>query len=560
MKPLVLSILSLALLTGSVAKAQPTNIQYSASFDEPEDGWNKVMQLSNGNTFLYNFNRDGISIKVYDNSKKIISTKNLKSKVWDAREMKVSTIEGIYEIAGKPVVFLQQMLERTPTLFRIVLDPATGAIVNEEQISVLDKYSFGAGYAMAFGKVDAADFYVQKDPLSDCYAVVNFNSFTSESDKRIEVVHYNGEHKEIYRTPYDAQGFKYLRFVGMTVDADKRVFLCTYGYNTEASGGKDSRVIVSRMNSTAKTIDHKKLEFTNDFKKTRALMQFNPGTKKIQLLTLTFKNSKSNAFTGRGKTFYTVLMNTIEPEDLTITSKPLNADNADGYAKSNLKLAGGFSGLPQQMVINPDNSTTVLMEEMMHIEIRKSNSSIPFGPSLGPVYYRTELNAIGTAEYDTDGNEKSGIAIDKSQRANGRIDPLYISQKGNGYWALRGGYGQGIGMGGLNNNAFMSYDYVNTGNNAYILYNDYPENFDKPVGKKMKEVVAISDANTVACSVTGNKVEKFYLFGTPKDDDYSKFSYIESSNYSPATKTYATLMIDRDGRKKVAKVAWVQFK
>jgi hypothetical protein len=515
------------------------------------------MQLSNGNTFLYNFSKDGISIKVYDNNRKITSVKNLKSKVWDAREMKVSTIEGIYEIAGKPVVFLQQILERTPILFRIVLDPATGAIVSEEKISELNKYGFGAGYAMAFGKVDAADFYVQKDPYSDCYAVINFNSFASESDKRIEVVHYNGEHKEIYRTPYDAQGFKYLRFVGMTVDADKRVFLCTYGYNTEASGGKESRVIVSRLNSAAQTIDHKQLEFTNDFKNTKALMLYNPGAKKIQLLTLTIKNTKTGAFSSRSKTFYTVLMNTIEPEDLTITSKALGTDMADAYAKNSLKLSNGFFGLPQHMVINPDNSTTVLMEEMVHIEIRRSGN-MSFVPS-ATTSYRTELNAIGIIEYDAAGNEKNGMAINKMQQANGRIDPLYISQKGNGYWALRGGYGQSIAIGGVNNNAFMSYDYVNTGSNAYVLYNDYPENFDKPVGKKLKEVMAISEANTVACNIAGGKMEKFYLFGQPKDDDHSKFCYIESSNFQQSSNTYATLVVDRDGRKKMAKVAWVKF-
>ena len=70
---------------------------------------------------------------------------------------------------------------------------------------------------MAFGKVEEADFRVEKDPRSDCYAIVNFNSFAEESSNRIEIVHYNGSHKEINRANYPSQGFKYINLIGLTV-------------------------------------------------------------------------------------------------------------------------------------------------------------------------------------------------------------------------------------------------------------------------------------------------------------------------------------------------------
>lgn len=283
-------------------------------------------------------------------------------------------------------------------------------------------------------------------------------------------------------------------------------------------------------------------------------MQYNQGTGLIQLMTLTNRNSKSNIFTGRGTNYYIVLMTTIDPATLAITSsKPITTNKADAYVKTNLKNPKGYFGLPQDMIINNDKTTTVLLEEMVQETI--SNGK-------GAVSYRTYLNDIGVAKYDVQGNEVSGgYAVNKAQMANGRIDPLYISKKSNGYWSIRANTPQGItfGMGVMNNNAFLSYDYINTGSNEYIFYNDYPENLDRKESKKPKTVVYISDANTVMCKVNGDNVDKSYLFGTP-DDSHSRFCYIESSHFLKENKTYATLMIDKDDKKKQAKVAWITLR
>jgi len=555
MKPLVLSILGLALLTGSVVKAQPTDVKYSNAFDEPENGWNKVMQLSNGNTFLFNFSKEGIEVTVYNQNHAFASKKVLQSKLWEPRKMKASVIEGIFEMGGKPVIFLQQLLDRTPTLFRIILDPNTGAIVKEENINELQRYGAGAGYAMAFGGVEEADFRVEKDPQSDCYAIVNFNSFAGESDNRIQIAHYDANHKEINRANYPAQGFKYINLIGITVHGDKHIIACTYGFNTAASGGKDSRVIVSKLNAGDTNFVNKQLENTDNFRNTEAIMQYNPGTGLINLLTLTVSKTKARAFSPASTTYYGTIFTTIDPETLFIvSSKPCAATNADALAKSAYGLSKGFRGMPQNMVINPDNSTTVLSEEMTLDVIVSSQ---------GSVSYRTHLNNIGIADYDAKGNEISGTMVPKEQMANGKLEPLYIYNKSKGFWSFRGAMQVGWSMGVVQNNAFLSYDYITTPDNRYVIFNDYPENLERKAEKKynkLKPVVFISDANTMCYKINGGKAEEFYLFGAPKDDGYSKFCYVESSNYNPATKTYATLMIDRDGRKKMAKLAWVQFK
>src|SRR5690606_33676843 len=143
----------------------------------------------------------------------------------------------------------------------------------------------------------------EKDPYSDAYAVVHYNSFAKESDKRIELVHYaveNGEHVEINRSYYDAQDFKFTNYIGMVVNGDKQVHLAAYGYNTQASGGKDSRVIISRIRRGETKFTTLNLEFTDDFKETEGLMNYNPETGMIQMLTLTLVKggNRTNIMTG----------------------------------------------------------------------------------------------------------------------------------------------------------------------------------------------------------------------------------------------------------------------
>ena len=69
----------------------------------------------------------------------------------------------------------------------------------------------------------------------------------------------------------------------------------------------------------------------------------------------------------------------------------------------------------------------------------------------------------------------------------------------------------------------------------------------------------MSSTNTMCYRLNDPKMDKFYLFGEPGDHNNSTFCYIESSDYNTDLNTYATMIVERDGRDKVAKIAWVKF-
>lgn len=555
MKKIFILFLALCCLTVAATYAQVSKVETSTAFDEPEDGWNKVLQLKNGNTFFFHFTKkDGIEVTVYNKQRNVIAQKEITSELWDPKKMKHSVIEGLYEIGGQPVIFLQQRIDRTPSLFRIKLDANTGEVAGEKLISTLDRYPIGANWAMAYGHVEQEDFYVEKDPRSDCYAIVNFNSF-AESDKRLEVIHYDGsegKHKIINRAFYASpQGqFKYLRFIGMTVDGPYNVYMCTYGFNHKTDMGNDSRVIMSRLKTEHgdPVFTHNLLSFSEDFRETRGIMQYNKGTDMLQLMTLTYEKSKQGLFSSDRKTYYSTRMTFVNPHNLMIVdTKPVAGEMVANDLHQQFEHTSAFHGLPQQMVINRDHSTTILMEEMQ--------SQIVYDGKGNVISAQTFLGNIGVSELNEKGNESDGHVILKVQSCQGIFDPLYLNEKSKGKWSYRGGGYT------FNNNAFLSFDYLNTDNNKYILFNDYPSNYarEQDGQRRRKTVTTISGANTMCYKIQNGKLSRFYVFGTPQDDDQTKFCYVESSDFSQETNTYATLMMEKNGRDKQAKIAWVTF-
>jgi hypothetical protein len=526
--------------------AQQFHIEKSAEFDEPDYGWNKLLQLKNGNTFFFHSTKkEGIELVVYGKNRKIIGKRTLISKLWDVGKMKKSLIRGLYEINGEPVLFVAQADGLEPTLYRMRLNPNTGFISKEDELGSLPKVSPFAGYAVTFGGVDVSDIVIEKDPKSDCYAVIFFNGFAHDKDERIRVLHFDSTHKKINEAYYESPNgmFKYLRYIGAVVDGSKRVYLTTYGYNAARGGDELSRIIVSRLNAGEKEFKHNVLDFSEDFDETQSIMLYNHSNNKIQLLTLSLTKKKRNFLTQTTTSYYLVLLSYLDPETLSLLGvKPLVGEKVNAYGVSNIDKDYEFSGLPQQMLINGDNTTTIL-SETVNIEAHGNSTKTILGP-------------IGISELSDTGAELKGYAINKRQQPEGTFPKLYISSRSKGIFS----YPQKIGFSSGNVNQYLSYDYVNTEKGRYVVFNDLPVNAEKDENEeKRKTVTYVSGTNAMCYKLDEGKMEKFYLFGDPSDKNNSVFCNIEASDFNRSINTYATIIIQRDGRDKQARVAWVTF-
>ncbi len=529
------------LLSSFMVSAQGPHIEKSEAFDEPGDGWNKVMMMKNGNTFFFHFSKkDGIEINVFDKNRKVSSTKEITSDLWETRKMKYTLIAGLYEINNEAVLFMVQTEGRLPTLYRLRFNGATGDLVKEEAVGTLPKVK-----VLNFGD-EVNTVYIEKDKESDCYAAIFFNNQVGDKDERIKVIHFDGSHNILSNAFYDCPNddFRFLKFIGAVVDGNKRVFLSTYGARTLR--GKEGNVFISSLKAGATAFVTKPLKFTDDFKDTKSLMEYNHNSNTIQLMALSFTKGRVSYFGSGVEGNYMSIMSYIDPETLDLKSvKPVTGNKANAYVHEVINSKHDYRGLPQEMVLNKDGSTTVISEEQTQAITVDQNGNV--------IAAQTYLGAIGITELNADGSEKSGFAILKMQVAAGLFNPLYISSRRKGRWA----YMQG---GAADYNSYMSCDYVSTDKGRYIIFNDNPKNFDKDEDtKSRKAVMNINKLSTICYSLNGSIVNKFYLFGNPEDKDQSNSCHIEASDIDQATGTYATIMIERDGRDRQAKMVWVKF-
>lgn len=550
-------LLALALVAAQLAPtyAQTFPVEKSASFKAPSDGYNKLMQLNNGNTFYFHFSRkEGVVVKVYNKERALVNTQKLEATKEIVKTFGKSTVQGVYEISGKPVMFLQRTVRRKTNLVRFIFDPNTGRNTQTDTVCELPEYVRGASFAMAFGDVDPINAFIEKDANSDCYAVVSFDGFAHESGERIQVLHFDGNHKLLNKAYYVApeNKYKYLRYLGMTVDGAKQVFIATYGFNTGKQ--KDSRVIMSRLKSDEKEFAHNMLDFSEDFKKTSSVMKYNSGTGLIELMTLTYVESKTKMFQD-AVSYYLTVMSYIDPATLKLTNlKPFEAKLATYYATEQLKQKKGMGGMPQEVRVNKDHSTVAITEEMRTIVKSSKNGST----------VHTRLGGIAISELDEKGEEKYGYAIIKSQYTRGYFPKFYSIKREKGYW--RKGFadvgepsGSAKGSKYTHANSFMSFDYIDGAKGHYVLFNELKKNAEKDPSDSRKKVVKAKKLNTLCYKLDNGKLVQSYLFGAPETKKTEKYVQIDASNYAPQTNTYASIMMERLKGKRECKIAWVKF-
>ncbi|SFW32496.1 hypothetical protein [Chitinophaga sancti] len=529
----------LALLFASQLSAQVPQVQLSNTFPEPGDGFDKILLLDNSYTAYLHFDKKaGIIVNMYDPQHQVAATNTLPCKLFDANALNDSEIDGIYEINGQVVLFLQQLVKMKPRLYRLILDGKTGALVKEDQLGELPGIQHRD--VVVQDNFASHDFYVAKDPRSGYYAVASFAG--GELDKketpgeRVQVFQYSPDHQQIGRsTSYlPSADYPYHAYLDMAVDKDQ-VYLATAALRIRRNVKDTSAMIaVSKIHDTQ--VRYQLLPYTANMQDMHANIQYMPASQKLVLL---FTNA-----TGKGTKTSGIDMQLSYLDAGTLEEyrhQPVALDKVSSYAQEKLKYAGAYTGVPQRMITTDDGKATILFENIALFNSSGTNAWNNL---------HTNMNDIGIVSLDSSGLAVAGIAQIKMQIANGLYDPMFLYRRSKGQWMFRNR------IQALNTTPYLSYEYLHTKHGNFVLFNDYLAYLDPGgVYTDKKPLRYLAEANAVCYNAAG---ERLFLFGTP--ETYKGFyCMLGASDYKEEKSQYVTLLITRKGENRMANIAWVQF-
>lgn len=501
-------------------------------FEEPETGYNKIVQLKNGYTaFIHIATKDGIDLKIYDPAHAQKVVKHIDPAYG---KLKSGSVESVFEINGDIILMISEVDDKVPVLYRLIIDGKAGTLKEEKKIAELKKVNLGQGYAALFGNVPIPDFFIRKDPASDNYALSMFNSFASDRNKRIEIVHYGADHKELSRAYYSSPDnkFKYMNYIDMAVIGKEKVSVLAFAYNTASSGGKESELVLANLNQGVKEVTLDELKFSQDKTIDYGIVRFNPVTKKIILLAAAKAKKKGTFY----ETLYETIIAYVDPFSRKLEKivspypKQANEKNIELFGKK-----ATYKGMPQNLFINTDGSFSVVYEEITIISYNR--------------VVNTSLENIAVSLFNAEGNESQSYLIPKSHGlSNTALNPLYHSvREGTAHYSHQG-------------NQFKSFAYLSGSDKNYVLFNDIERNAESQMKGKITTISGVGECDGFYFNIAGNNVlpQRQFVFGKPQGKGDHNLGLFAISDYNKESNVYVTLKLEKEGRSKGVRVVWLQ--
>ncbi|MGB4843110.1 MAG: hypothetical protein WBP16_01455 [Ferruginibacter sp.] len=529
----IISVLLLS-LTCLFTNAQFKQIAEGPKFAEPEEGFAKIIQMKNGNTFFISISlKNGINVRIYDAAHKETAATSFNPAY---QVLKTADVEAIFEMNSDIIVFISERDDHTPVLYRLIIDAATGKLKEEKTIFRMKKEG-------AFVNTGAFNsFSVVKDPFSENYAVCLYYVTEPDPQKRIEIVHYGKDHNEISRTfcatPNDE--YKFFLYVDMVVTGSEKVCAILFASNEKYYlGTKKGNLYMAAIEKGKAAVSYSKLDFSEDLEIRWGLARYSAVNKDIFLLTAAKVKKEKDKYIP-----YLVVIEAttgkVKRAGNTEIGEKLNTDYKEKFDRKK-----DYSGMPQNLFINDDGSFAVVYEEIL---VQRQSSQSGFGSST-QLRVDTKLGKIVVAAYDKNAALLSSYLVPKEHW-------IIFQELSPFYHARREGTAQQLFKG----NQYKSFAYLNGINKNYILFNDTERNNDVKKDKFV-EVQGVSDCDAFVYKLSGNEIfpKREYAFENTTGSKNHNLLLYAISDYDRKNNVYVTLRLDKEVRtSKEVKLVWLQ--
>lgn len=518
------------LLTALPASAQFKTIAESPEFDEPEKGYTRILQLSSGYTVYFRITlKKGIDIRIYDEKHKEKVVTNIQPAYGDLGW--ATTIANTFEINDDVVILMGADLKKSPVLIRLLVDGKTGQLKKEERLAEMSKVNYFRSYAIGYGDLERPGFYANTSSSKNHYAVACFNTFESDRNKRIEIIVYGADHKEISRAFYNSpeEKYKYLDYLDMEVLDNGRVAVLVNGYNTRASGKKGNEILLGELQKAASQVSFNALDFPKDSMVYAGKLRYDAATKKM-IVVVSILMPKSEAVFN-----YLAFADLDARKAVKTVPLLLPADKVYGWSSDMFAKKIALRGSIRDIYIDDDNTFSIALEEEEIV------GSSHFDDNMMHDNRHMVLSNAAIAVYDREATLLNTFLIAKT----------YSMSTAQSTFAADYGF----------SNQYKRFGYINTGSKKYILMNDIERNTETvQKGRYPLRIMGLGDCDAYYLPLIDNELipARKYVFGEPAGRKDNKIAAFAVSAYDKKNNIFATLRTTDPSRGKESQIVWVK--
>lgn len=511
--------------------------ELSEPIDIKQTGWNKVLQASNGNTILFHFEaRKPIIIKVFDGEHKEIASEKFSGRIVDMVALERSVLHGIYEINGEAVMFIAQDIVSINTLIRIRFSTKTGRVIKEEKLIVSPSVK------------NEIKFSIAKDDVDDSYTVFCMKNLEANYKESLELKKYNSKHEEVKTIPVNINTGEYDYVNHVATRADKNgslIVTLLLQKIVHYPDVMDNDLAVCYLPHGAETFSIALSKLHAEYQPYYNLYTYNEFGKKLNLLLVNAVGGyMMNGLQKIPVVLYNSMLLVYNSMALgRMKYTPLLNVSANKYLKELDSNAGEIYPVPVNMYTNKFGMTTIISEENQQKVLDKN-----------AVTNYACIGNIVVTHINEDGDEIWATVFPKKQFVKNSLTLFELTTRG------------------IHKKLFRRYspdqDYINQfasfssfvapSGTCFVLYNDYPSNFDKQPTEQRDSVYYFEKTDAVCYSIgKRRKVTKEAVFGMPAEgESYSLM--IEGGDYNEQKNTYCSIVQHRVGNDYALKLAWIK--
>lgn len=529
----------------AVFHAHARNSQLSEKIDIPQTGWDKVLQMSNGNTFLFHFEpRKPIVVKVFNPERKEINSHRFIGKVVDVVALENSELHGIYEVNGEAVIFISQAINNRNTLVALRFNAENGKLIKEHQLVASPSFQRKNTFSLV------------RNNAAGGYAVFCMKNLVVNPNETLNLIVFDEQHNQVRDIPVtvNTKDYDYTQHVSTTIGDDGSiVVLLDCKKIVHYPDDNDHFITVCYVAPGDSAFSNAMTKLPKQVGPLYGVYTYNEFSNMLNVFLINATTIlRNNGLQTLREVVYTPFMLYYNKYNLgDMKYSPIQHALANKQLKEAKDSLSHTEPVPMRVYTNSFGINTVISEENFQ-GVRFSNGNT----------VATCIGDIVVTKLAENGREIWSEILPKRQYLLNRLSVDELQLRGNKTYLFRRVLPISDWL-----YQFASFHSFTTPNgDCYVIYNDMRSNFDHTLADTTEPMSSYTDntyltnASAVCYKVTPKRESsKQYLLDGINTSILPGSVMIEGGDYNAKNNTYAGLFYVLENGEEMLKLGWVKL-